>query len=302
MRKFALVLSLILALTLVITGCTAGVNNDLGNYIITAEEALTAVENGAVLVDAQNNADSYSEKHILGAVSITRSMITTYEPVLNSVTDKATFEQVMMDAGISNDSEVIIYDNNKTMDSGRLFWTMLVYGHENMKVVSGGLEALIAEEAEVGTEVPAVTPSTYVASEFNTAYYASTQDVIDQLNTPDPDTCIVDVRSQEEYDAGTIPTSILIPFEENLFYDGMFKPTQQIEILYSKNGIDKDGTVIMYCKTSVRAAQTFLAMYNAGYENVKLYDSAYLGWSSDKALPIQMPDGAPVISNQQDNS
>lgn len=302
MRKLALVLSLVLALTLALTGCTAGVNNDLGTYIITAEEALAAVDNGAILVDAQNKTESYEEQHVLGAVSITRGMITTYEPVLNSVTDKATFEEVMMQAGISNGSEVIIYDDNKTMDAGRLFWTMLSYGHENMKVVSGGLNALIEAGAEIGTEVPVVTPTTYSATELNTAYLATIDDVIDQLNYPDANTVIVDVRSQEEFDAGTIPTSVLIPYEENLFPDGTYKPMQQINILYGKNDIDKDATVYVYCKTSVRAAQTFLGLYNAGYTNVKLYDGAYLEWSSDPALPIQMPDGTPVISNTQDAS
>jgi thiosulfate/3-mercaptopyruvate sulfurtransferase len=302
MRKLALVLSLILAFSLAVTGCTASANNDLGEYIITAEEALAAVDSGAILIDAQNKTEAYEEQHVSGAISITRGMITTYEPVLNSVADKATIETVMMNAGISNDSEVIIYDNNKTMDAGRLFWTMLSYGHENMKVVSGGLPAMIEAGAAVGTEIPEVTPSTYQATELNSQYMATIDDVISQLNTPDANTCIVDVRSIEEFEAGTIPTSVLIPFEDNLFPDGTFKPMQQINILYGKAGIDKDGTVYVYCKTSVRASQTFLALYNAGYTNVKVYDGAYLEWSSDKALPIQMPDGTPVISNAQDAS
>jgi len=37
---------------------------------------------------------------------------------------------------------------------------------------------------------------------------------------------------------------------------------------------------------------------------VKVYDGAYTEWSSDPALPVQMPEGeaAPVISNVQDAS
>ena len=207
-----------------------------------------------------------------------------------------------MNTGIANDSMVIIYDNNKTMDAGRLFWTMLIYGHENIRVVSGGLEALIEAGATVGTVVPEVVTTDYTATELNTKYVATIDDVINQLNFPDENTYLIDVRSQDEYDAGTIPSSVLIPFDKNLFYDGTFKPMQQINILYKENGIDKDDEAIMFCKSSVRGAQTFLAMLNAGYENVKLYDGAYLEWSSDKALPVQMPEGAPVISNQQDNS
>ncbi len=302
MRKLLIVLSLILTLTLAFVGCTASIDNNLGEYIVLAEDALIEVENGAILIDAQNNPDAYGEKHVLGAASITRGMITTYEPVLNSVISKDAFEEVMINTGIANDSMVIIYDNNKTMDAGRLFWTMLIYGHENIKVVSGGLEALIEAGAAIGTDVPVVAATNYTATELNTKYLATIDDVIDQLNYPDADTYLIDVRSQDEYDAGTIPSSVLIPFDKNLFYDGTFKPMQQINILYKENGIDKDDEAIMFCKSSVRGAQTFLAMFNAGYENVKLYDGAYLEWSSDEALPVQMPEGAPVISNQQDNS
>lgn len=302
MRKPVLVLALVLVLSMALSGCTAGVNNDMGPYIISAEEALAAVADGAILVDAQNKAESYEEQHVAGAVSITRGMITTYEPVLNSLIDKATFESVMMQAGISNDSLVVIYDNNKTMDAGRLFWTMLEYGHQNMKVVSGGLDAMIAAGAELTSDPTVPAPSTYTASEMNPAYMATIDEVIDQLNYPDSNTVILDVRSQEEFDAGTIPTSVLIPYDENLFDDGTFKPMQQISILYGKNDIDKNDTIYVYCKTSVRAAQTFLALYNAGYTDVQVYDGAYTEWSADPALPIQMPEGAPVISNEQDAS
>lgn len=45
----------------------------------------------------------------------------------------------MSEKGISNDSTVVIYDINNNMDSARLWWTLKVYGHENVKVVSGGI-------------------------------------------------------------------------------------------------------------------------------------------------------------------
>jgi thiosulfate/3-mercaptopyruvate sulfurtransferase len=304
MKKLIFLFLMMVVLMIGVTGCTAGVNSDLGSHIISAEDALERVAAGAWLVDAQNNAEAYQEGHVVGAVSITRDKITTSEPVSNSLIDLETFEEVMGAAGIANDTEVIIYDNNKTMDSGRLFWTMVSYGHENVKVVSGGLQALIDAGAATGTESPTVTSSAYTGTPLDMTYYASIDDVIDQLNYPDPNTVILDTRTPEEFEAGTIPTSILIPFTDNLYEDGTMMPAQQIRIMYKKAGIEEDDTIIAYCKTSVRAAQTFVALKSAGYENVKVYDGAYTEWSSDPALPVQMPEGeaAPVISNVQDAS
>ncbi|MPN60767.1 hypothetical protein SDC9_208499 [bioreactor metagenome] len=58
----------------------------------------------------------------------------------------------------------------------------------------------------------------------------------------------------------------------------------------------------MYCKTSIRAAQTYLALYNAGYRNLKLYDGAWLEWSANPNNPIQMPEGSKVEASQKDIS
>ncbi|MFW5769296.1 MAG: rhodanese-like domain-containing protein, partial [Spirochaetota bacterium] len=106
----------------------------------------------------------------------------------------------------------------------------------------------------------------------------------------------------EEFNDGTIPTSVHIDFARNNFKDGTYKPVRQILILYDDFNIAPDDTVIVFCKTSVRAAQTFLALYNAGYRDVKVYDAAWLGWSADSSLPVQRPNGDRVAPTVQDGS
>ena len=49
----------------------------------------------------------------------------------------AQIEKVFSSRGIGNDTAVVIYDNNKNMDSARLWWTFKYYGHDAVKVVSG---------------------------------------------------------------------------------------------------------------------------------------------------------------------
>lgn len=304
MKKLLMISTIIFLMIFssVFTGCTAGVNNDLGEYIISAEEAVELIENGAVLVDGQNNMDAYNEGHITGAISITRGEVAVFTTYPNALIDQATFEALMSSKGIEKEDLVLIYDNNKTMDAARIWWTMFGYGHENVKVISGGLEALKLEGLVVNLNAVESVPSNYKAEAFREDFLVTMDDVIGHLNYPSKDVKFIDTRTQEEYDAGTIPTSILIPFDKNLFSDETFKPTQQISILYKENEIKKDDTIIMYCKTSIRGAETFLALYNAGFENVRLYDGAYIEWSSDPALPIQMPDNTPVQSNMQDES
>ena len=44
--------------------------------------------------------------------------------------------------------------------------------------------------------------------------------------------------------------------------------------------------------TGVRATPVFVQLYEAGYRNIRIFDGAYLEWSSDSTNPVEMPEGA----------
>ncbi|EOD01220.1 sulfurtransferase [Caldisalinibacter kiritimatiensis] len=294
-------LVLIIASMFMNVGCSS-FSGETGTEIIDAKEAINLFnQENVIIVDAQHP-DAYSVRHVENSVNISRGDIVVSEPVPNLLAPKSQIEELMSSRGISNDSIVVIYDNNKNMDSARLWWTLKVYGHENVKVVSGGLKALAAAGAEFTTEVPDVTPTEYIAKEKNTDMIATIEDVKAQVNEPKDNVMLIDTRSQEEYNAGTIPSSVLVNYVNNINDDGTYKTVSRIQAMYLDEGLLPKDTAIMYCKTSIRGAQTYLALYNAGYRNLKLYDGAWVEWSKDKSLPVQMPDNTEVEINEQDVS
>lgn len=301
-KKIVLIL-LILVSVLTLSACGSYDFDETGTEIILAETALSMMEKeDVILVDAQKNS-TYLKEHIKGAVNIQRSDIVVSEPFPNMLAPKKDIENVLGNAGISNDTTVIIYDSNNNMDAARLWWTMKVYGHESVQVISGGLNALMNEGAETGEGNETNTAAKYMADEVNNDMIATLDDVMSQINDPKDSVKLLDVRSTEEYDAGTIPTSIHIDYITNDYEDGTYRSVQDIQIKYVEQGIQPESTAIMYCKTSIRAAQTYLALYNAGYRDLKLYDGAWLEYSADESLPVQYPDGeAPVQPNMQDQS
>lgn len=299
----ALLILLVLSTVFTVVGCSnLSFNNEETKTIISAKDAIELLsKENVVLVDAQKKS-LYQKGHIKGSVNISREDIVVKEPVVNLLATKEQIEKVLGNTGITNDSTVIIYDNNNNMDSARLWWTMKVYGHENIMVVSGGLKSLINAGAEKTTEIPNISPSKYVAKEKDTSMIASIEEVIGQVNDPNENIVLLDTRSKEEYDLGTIPSSILVDYTDNNYKDGTYKSVQDIRIMYLEKGIKPEKTIIMYCKTSIRGAQTYLALYNAGYRNLKLFDGAWVQWTSDKSLPVQIPSGNKIESNEQDNS
>lgn len=303
MKNISKLLLVIMVSILMIAGCTGTeAPGEKGQEIISAGEALKIVSNeDAVLVDAQSSS-AYKKGHIEGAVNISRNDITTFFPFPNMLASADKVEKTLAEQGISTGDTVIAYDDNNNMDAARLWWTMNVYGHGNIQVVSGGLKALLKAGAEKTTEAPAVSTANYEIAEKNEDMIADKEEVKAEINNPQEDVILLDTRSQEEYNEGTIPGSIHLNYEYNNYDDGTFRPVRQIHTLYKDKGITPDKTVIMYCKSSIRAAQTYAALYNAGYRKLKIYDGAWLEWSADSSLPIETPDGTEVETDFQDGS
>ena len=75
---------------------------------------------------------------------------------------------------------------------------------------------------------------------------------------------ILDVREQDEYDAGHIPGAILIPYT-------------QIEAKASEMLADKDQLILVYCRSGRRSKIAAEALVELGYTNIKEF-GGILDW------------------------
>ena len=92
-------------------------------------------------------------------------------------------------------------------------------------------------------------------AEENMMYHRISQEEAKQMMARDDGHIIVDVRRQDEYDAGHIPGAILIP-NENI-------GTEQPEQLP-----DKDQIILIYCRSGRRSKEAAQKLADMGYTNV----------------------------------
>jgi len=79
----------------------------------------------------------------------------------------------------------------------------------------------------------------------------------------DPGIILLDVRNQDEYDAGYIDGSLLIPVSE------LASRLSELP--------DKNATIIVYCRSGMRSASAYKLLTSNGYKNV--YDmQSYFNW------------------------
>ena len=296
-KKIAVLLILVVTV-FTVTSCNTSQYAESGKIIIPAKDLQTYIDQpDVVIVDMQSEED-YAAAHVEGAVNIPVSDMMINVPVQNMLTSKSKLQKLLSANGIGNDTVVVVYDDNN-MSASRFFWTMLMYQNHNVLVVDGGVSAIEAAGYTLTDAVPEITPAEYVAADKDTAWVATMADVQNQVNEPDKNTILLDVRTDEEYyQNGKVPSSIMFDFYDNFYADGTFKSIETTRINYLKNGIKTDKNIIVYCQTSMRAAAVFLRLYDAGYRNLRIYDGAYLEWSSNPNNPVDIPSGIVAPTNK----
>ncbi len=301
-KKLTLTLLLVL-LAVSVSACNPSDYVETESQIISASDfaELLVGDEEFYIIDMQKPED-YKKGHVEGAVNVVKDDIVISVPVDNMLTSKAKFEKAMSEAGIEEDTTVYIYDNDR-MSAARLWWSFLMYGNENAKVIDGGISAIEMAGIELTNQAPTIKESQYKAGDKSDLYIATMGDVKDQIDEPNPNMILLDVRTDQEYiEKGKIPSSIMMDYANVFYADNTFKSVQTIRIDFIDNGMRPENEIIMYCQTSMRAAPVFLSLYNAGYRNIKIYDGAYLEWSSNPNNPVDIPEGTAVLPSKKDAS
>ena len=301
MRSLIKKTALVLALTLLVgvfTSCNGHTFAKGESKLLPAKELASYIGKDKTVVVDMQAPEEYAAGHVEGAVNIPSSEIVINVPVKNMLTSAKKMEKVMSANGISNDTTVVVYDTDK-MSAARMLWSLFMYGHENVLVVDGGLAAIKAAGVAMSTTPATPAEGSFKAGEPSSKWLVKMDEVQAQVNAPSKDVVLLDVRSDEEYQAeGKIPTAIMKNYLTNYYADGTLKNTQTTKIDYLQAGIYPEQEIIIYCRTSFRAAPVFLELYEAGYRNIRIYDGAWLEWTANSSNPIDMPAGAAAPTNK----
>lgn len=252
----------------------------------------------AVIIDARS-ADAYAAGHLEGAIHLPPGLLSINEPVGGLLAPKEQVEEVLGSKGITPATNVYVYDDNLGVFSGRVWWAMKAYGHESVRIINGGFEALTSAGLPMSTQETTLPAAQYSAQDLDRSIYASFMDTYAGMNNPD--TVLIDTRSQAEYDEGHIPGVLHYPHTNNVYSDGTFHSTRDIGLFYGDAGVKKDAPIILYCKTSFRATQAAALLLEAGFTNVRVYDGAWDEWVIEGG-PVESVGGGTLLPSAGDGS
>ncbi len=246
-------------------------------------------------VDFREESD-YWEGHIEGAVNLWKTDITREtDGIPNMVAPQEIIEGVLGSAGIGNEHTVVAYGAAGNIWSSRLFWTLEYYGHQDVKLLNGGIKYWRALQKEL-TRTPPDVPLAEFNAQPKPELLATAEWLLENLDNPEVQ--ILDARSPEEYTGekvlpntdrgGHIPGAVLVEWKEAIDWeDETFKPYPQLEEIYTKAGLSREKTIVTYCQTGIRAAHSYFTLRLLGYPKVRLYDGSWIEWANREELPIE---------------
>ena len=283
--------------------------------LVGPEELSTLMGTGSVVVIDTRDAGAYAAGHLPGAVNmreIFTFLATSSAEGLSAL--KSTFEQHFGAAGLSGQETAVFYEdalNSGYGQSCRGYYLLTWLGYPEVKVLNGGFSAWKAAGLAVSTEAAAPKAATFPTDLPGADVMLTKDEVAAALHS---DVKLLDVRDIDEWTGessspygkdfaprkGRLPGAKWIEwyrFMKPSSAGPVFKSPLEVQAECATAGIAPDDTVYLYCFKGARASNSFLALKQAGFTDVRMYFGSWNEWSRDDSLPIE--SDAPVMKQKK---
>ena len=247
--------------------------------LISAKETAKIMNDDNVVLVSTRKASDYTKVHIKDAVNVDVLSLCETGDIKGILKSPEEISKILGEKGINKDKKIIIYDNGKNINAGRLYWILEYLGFKDVKILDGHMKAWRAARKPVTkypTKITAVTCTPSLNKDIIVDYNYV------KANLNNPKVIIVDVQNQKEFDEGHIQNAKHFEHKNIIVEEsGTLKSPEEIAKLLTEAGITPDKEVILYCTTSARAGIVFMAMVSIlDYPNVKIYEGAYNEWKT----------------------
>lgn len=238
--------------------------------------------------------EDYDKRHIPGALFFDVDQISDHgNPLPHMLPPPLQFARDVAALGIANEDLVVVYDRGDYTGAPRAWWMFRVFGHDNVKVLDGGIKKWVADGYAVDAAHVIATPAVYHAhlNEQRVRHRAQLE-----ANVTTKAEQVVDARARERYEgkvaepwpgrrSGRIPGSLNVPFNDLINSDGTMKSADELQAIFGGAKVDLRQPIVTSCGSGVTAGAVSLALARLGVDTA-LYDGSWAEWGLPNGPPI----------------
>lgn len=278
-------------------------NSELATKLSTNAPATVVFDCRFSLMDFEAGRQLFESGHIPGAFHLDMEADLAGEKTgtngRHPLPTKEQFESTLRKAGVNNDTEIILYDDNKFAGAARAWWLLRYFGHEDVQILDSGLAGWIAADRPTATGAASpCTPGRIVLNAGKSGMLIETAAmktiVTEQSRT------IIDSREPERFaglqepidpTAGRIPGAKNAPWQTVTDNDGhAFEHAEQVQRWHT---IGAGEVPIVYCGSGVTACVNLLSRELAGLPMGAMYPGGWsewcalsdVAWENDRQTP-----------------
>lgn len=234
------------------------------------------------IVDVRDTWEYDSIGHLPGAVNVPFGRFRSDEGETGKLPPRAEWEELLGDAGITDDTEIVAYDDTQGVFAARFLVTALLLGHDEdlLHLFDGDFSAW-----QRGHPTTTDTPEP-VATEYESDPEAETplvgfETVRELLPAVEAgDVTLADTREGWEFAEGHLPGAVQLDWRELVDEEGRgLRPEPELRERLEARTIVPNRRTLLYCNTARRVSHTYLVLRELGYENVQLYEGSLTEWT-----------------------
>ncbi|MGQ0772574.1 MAG: sulfurtransferase [Nitrososphaerota archaeon] len=222
---------------------------------------------------------AYMYGHIPNSVSLSvEQLIQVNEHGAHLAPDAQSAAQLLGGLGIDQTKTVVVAGEMMDPSVARVAWTLQYLGHKSTMILDVGISTWQSLGNNISRAQKKLPPTQFVPQiQTNLRIDAA------ELKGLIGKATILDARTPQEYFAGHIPSSILIPFTDGLGQSGfLFDSKESLSSLFAEKQISSEKEIVCYCMHGHRASALFYQLKLAGFERVRLYDGSFIDWHSKR--------------------
>ena len=240
---------------------------------------------GAPDLVAPTGAEQYAAGHLPGAIHLdyAHELADPATPYATRVAPAELFARALGERGIGDAHTIVAYDDGDVPYAARFVWMCRFYGHDDVHVMAGGFKEWRAAGMPVTTDVPVFPPAIFTprkrpglrATREEVLAAAEGRNDVQLLETQRDKTYAQ--RDRDIASAKRLSANQLLEDERG----GRVAAKAKLDALVEGLGLDRSKRTIFSCGSGVSASGSYLALLEAGFTDVAVYDGSWLEWNHD---------------------